>query len=85
MKFLLNCGLIKIALSDSEKKPQAVYIPLCKSNLDQNMLQTDLTLDCLASGHDTYELAASCAGRRGAVGSIDLKDPFIVTDWQVFT
>lgn len=88
LKFLVNMGLIKICLSDQEKKPHTLlYVPLCKSHLDSDLLKSNngmMTYDSIISCHDTFELAAQCTGKHGTIGCINLNEMPQVADWQMF-
>lgn len=82
LKLLLNLGLLKIALSDQEKKPHtSLYVPLCRSHLKKDQLDKVMTFDHFVSCHDTFDLAAKCTGKRGSIGVIDLNEMAGITDW----
>ena len=84
LKFLLNVGLIKLALSDQERKPHAaLYVPLCDRHIPEDKIKQTLPFDSILSCHDTFEQAADCTGKRGSVAYIDPNEMVRIGDWAL--
>jgi len=55
----MNTSLIKIAVSDSQMKPNTIFIPLSKQFMNIQKL-IPLKYPTFIHGHDTFELAEAC-------------------------